>query len=127
MAPKSTRKTKSQRYSLLELPEPGECLLFRFPSSLTFKHFVYDDFPEGRKIRADEAFVDFASPIYVEEVRTGEIMGKMFVAVAFMLDSGLTVWTNYSKEAFKYMVKVRASYVAMPLVNSASNGTEFVS
>ena len=94
---------------MVELPEHGDCLLFRFPSRPTFKHFVYDDFPSGRKVRADEAFVDFAEAIYVEEVRTAEIRGKMYVAESFVLSPGLTVWTNYSKEALKWMVKERAS------------------
>ena len=51
--------------------------------------------------------MDFASPIYVESVRTGLIRQKMYVAVSFTTDSNRIVWTNYSKESFKYMVKVR--------------------
>ena len=94
MADRIQRKTKKQRYVPLELLVEGDALLFRYPNSVTFKHFVYDD-------------VDFASPIYVESVRTGLIVEKMFVAVSFTLDSNRTVWTNYSKESFKYMVKVR--------------------
>ena len=107
MADRIQRKTNKQRYVPLELPVEGDALLFRYPNSVTFKHFVYDDFPHGRKIRANEDFVDFGSPIYVESVRTGLIRQKMYVAVSFTTDSNRIVWTNYSKESFKYMVKVR--------------------
>ena len=95
MAPWDKRKAKSQRFTLLQLPEQGDRLLFRFPDSSTFNHFVYDDFPQGRNNRAEEAFVDFARPIFVEEVRIHEIRGKMYVAVSFTLNSNLTVWANY--------------------------------
>ena len=52
MADRIQRKTKKQRYVPLELPVEGDALLFRYPNSVTFKHFVYDDFPQGRKSEA---------------------------------------------------------------------------
>ena len=107
MAPKLKRKIKTTSYRLVELPKHGDCLLLRFQNHPTFRHQVYDDFPSGRKVSADEAFVDFSEPIYVEEVRTANIGQKMYVGVSFVLGPGLELWTNYSKESFRWFVKIR--------------------
>ena len=75
MAP-SFGGNKSRCYCLEELPKRGDKLMWRFPDSEYFKHFVYDDFPAGRKVREIEASVNFMYPIYVDEVRAAKIDAK---------------------------------------------------
>ena len=102
MARKLCRKRKHICLCVEELPKRGDTLMWRFPHSEYYKHFVYDDFPAGRKVRGTEESVDFMEPIYGDEVRTAKIDTKMYVAVSFVLGPGLKLWANYSKETFRW-------------------------
>ena len=84
--------------------------MWRFPHSEYYKHFVYADFPGGRKVRQTEAYVDFTDPIVVDEVRTAKIDSKMYVAVSFVFGPGLVLWTKYLKEDFRWFYRMRVVY-----------------
>ena len=85
----------------------GDCLLFRYYNHPTFCHKVYEEFPSGVQVKPDHCYVDFSEPIYVEQVRQAEINGSKYVAVSFVLPDffGVELWTNYSKDGVKWLVK----------------------
>ena len=106
---KRCRKRKHMCRCVEVLPKRGDTLMWRFPHSEYYKHFVYADFPGGRKVRQTEAYVDFTDPIVVDEVRTAIIDSKMYVAVSFVFGPGLLLWTKYLKENFSWMYKIRCA------------------
>ena len=101
----------------LYVPIVGEWLRFRYPPacrlptspSATHQHCFYDDFPNGRKVRATESSVSLHADIQCLEVRErwilfhdiereARIRWGYFIAVRFVNDDGLMLWTNFSRD-----------------------------
>ena len=89
------------------VPFVGEWLKFNYPYGIGFKHFFYDCFPAGRKVRPAVALVDLHASIQVEEVR--EAMGhhgEVYAAVRFTTTNGTVVWTNVRRGKHFWMKSV---------------------
>ena len=102
------RKEKKKPVNRLpHIPERGDCFLFRYHNHHTCCHKVYEDFPDGGQVKPDHCFVDFSKPIYVEQVRQATMNGSDYVAVGFVLPEffGVELWTNYSKDGSKWLMK----------------------
>ena len=86
------------------LPFVGDWLTFNYPYGKKFKHFFYDSFPAGRKVRPAEAFVDLHGMICVEEVREAMAQdGQVYVAVRFTTTNGTVVWTTVRRGGHFWM------------------------
>ena len=101
----------------LYVPIVGVWLRFRYPPArrLRFKHCFYDDFPNGRKVRATESRVSLHADIQCLEVRESWILfheiGReartrrgYFIAVRFLNDDGLMLWTNFSRDDHAWLL-----------------------
>ena len=111
MPPKILRKKKKHKKAVVDLlpdlPKRGDSFLFRYHKSPTFCHKVYEDFPSGVQVLPQHCNVDFSQPIIVQDVRAAEMNGSKYVAVSFVLPDffGVELWTNYSKDGKKWMIK----------------------
>ncbi len=108
----------------LYVPIVGEWLRFRYPPacrlptspSATHQHCFYDDFPNGRKVRATESSVSLHADIQRLEVRSHwipfyEIRDGVarkrrgyFIAVRFVNDDGLMLRTNFSRDDHAWLL-----------------------
>ena len=99
-------------------PLVGHWLRFRYPSArgVGRKHGFYDDFPIRRKVRATESRVSLHADIQCLEVRThwlpfyhirhgkARIRRGYFMAVRFVNDDGLMLWTNFSRDDYAWLL-----------------------
>ena len=80
-------------------------------------HGFYDAFPNGRKVRSWESSVDLHADIKVLEVRDASLgyapfyvsweawnRRGYFIAVRFVNDDGVELWTNYSRDDFIWLL-----------------------
>ena len=90
----------------LYVPIVGVWLRFRYPPArrLRFKHCFYDDFPNGRKVRATESSVSLHADIQCLEVREARIRRSYFIAVRFLNDDGRMLWTNFSRDDHAWLL-----------------------
>ena len=77
-------------------PEVGDIMQFRYPYERY--HRFYDDFPAGRCVTADQAYVDLHGTIEVLDVRMAEKDGVEYTAVQFRSHNGTLLWTTFSKD-----------------------------
>ena len=102
-------------------PEIGMHLQFKSTS-----HAFYDDFPGGNQIRSQDADVDYDAPIVVLGVKTercrrtdrnGAERDSNYVAVKFETAAGATLWTNYSRDGWPWLITPfdQAIEIAPPL------------
>ena len=83
------------------MPHVGDVFWFK-----SAHHAIYDHFPEGRVMRANDSFVDRRNTIIVEQSLVAEIpvekKGRTtrhtFVAVQFINRDQVPLWTNYSRD-----------------------------
>ena len=101
----------------LYVPIVGDRVLSRYPPTrrLRFKHCFYDDFPNGRKVRATESSVSLHADIQCLEVRESWILfheigrearirWSYFIAFRFVNDDGLMLWTNFSRDDHAWLL-----------------------
>ena len=100
----------------LQMPRVGDWLRFRYPPAdgRRFKHCFYDDFPNGRKVRATESRVSLHADIQCLEVRENwilfhelalhKIRRGYFIAVRFVNDDGVELWTNFSRDDHAWLL-----------------------
>ena len=84
------------------VPHVGDVFWFK-----SVHHAIYDNFPEGRVMRATDSFVDLTNTIIVEQslvagIVVGHKKGRKsrhtFVAVQFINIDQTPLWANYSKD-----------------------------
>ena len=91
------------------MPERGDWLHFKSPS-----HAIYDDFPNGNIVPAEEVYVDFTDHIVVYQHGRYSFdrwhNGKQkrvvsnYVAVQFKSSCGSRfVWTNFSRDGEQWL------------------------
>ena len=116
-----------------EMPQVGDVVGFGHPDYFG-PHRFYTAFPYGRKIRAEEAFVDLRQGVRVLEIATAafdrwpeqgragrrsagrltastEVEVDVYVGIRFVSRHGTQFWTNWSKNEHQRVHFVRDAVV----------------
>ena len=101
----------------LYVPVVGDWLRFRYPPARRrcFKHRFYDDFTNGRKVCSTESSVRLHAHLQCLEVRESwirfheigreaRIRWSYFIAVRFVNDDGLLLWTSFSRDDHAWLL-----------------------
>ena len=97
-------------------PQVGDVVRFGHAASgcFRFRHRFYNGFPYGRKIGAEEEFVDVQHDVRVLEVaiEAGLTAGtrapeEVHVAIRFVSRHGTSLWTLWSTNTVQWMHLVR--------------------
>ena len=102
-------------------PSVGDWLRFRHPPAdgRRFTHCFYDAFPNGRNVRSRDSSVSLHANIQVLEVvytwigytiiRAAWNRRGYYIAVRFLNNDGLMLWTNYSRDDHIWLLPSDAS------------------
>ena len=96
----------------IKRPIVGDILMFRYPLSTSFKHYIYSDFPRGRRLSWRYCFMDFRDVVEVLQVKEGWIGRGWIVGIKFLAPDGRHVWTSYSNGWYRqqlYMLKIEVA------------------